>query len=211
MISNGFIVCLLVTLVVPVVPSSASRLEAALLLRGVSSTRTTSREHSSANPAKLKGSLPSSWLGRVLSCASASPASSHAAAGAARRKLQDCSCGPQQAQQVEVEAADSFLISSGSATAAVANTSTSSLDSDRDGIADQLLLMKIKVLPVPASVIQRKLATGKNSCCKSSRVHRYVEAGGQQTVKLLVRSVPANPAAPAHSLRGQHMSMSCAC
>jgi hypothetical protein len=196
----GFKLLLLVTLVVPVVPRSASRAEAGVLQRGVSSTNHASSQHSNAinSPGQLKGSLQSSWIGRVLSCA-AEPAVNYV--GAARRQLQECSCGPPQAQQVEVESADSFVITSGSATASVANTSSSK--SDRNSIADQLLLMKIKVLPVPASTIQRKLASGKDAATHFSNLQFYSGSAKQ----VLGRCIPANPAAPgvAHLLRMHHI------
>lgn len=151
-------VLLLLAFVALVLLSGAELAAAGMLQWGVSSTALNSRGDSSARPSdkKLTETIRSSLVGRIVSCALQS-APGHAGS-AARRQLQECSCSAQPAQQVNIKSQDSFLITSGSAAAAVANSSGT--DSNRDGIADQLLLMKIKVLPVPASKIQRQLETG---------------------------------------------------
>jgi hypothetical protein len=168
--------------------SSAEHAAAGMLQWGVSSTAINTRGDSSARPNTklLNEAFRSSWLSRVVSCTSQS-APGHAGPSA-RRQLQECSCSPQQAQQVDIKSADSFLITSGSASAAVANSSGA--DSNNDGIADQLLLMKIKVLPVPASKIQRQLETGRPTFCPA--LYRLGVTDGNKQVYRTAQTAPCS-------------------
>jgi hypothetical protein len=162
--------------------STAEHAAAGMLQWGVSSTEMNTKDSSRPGYSErtYHERVQTSWLGRVLNCAS-QPASGRAAS-TARRRLQECSCS-QQAQQVDIKSSDSFLITSGSASAAVANSSGT--DDNEDGIADQLLLMKIKVLPVPASKIQRQLEAGGhdwNMLCRCTATCQHQPALAQLLV-----------------------------